>query len=101
MLDPQTHYELMHHFIDQDDFRRMLDLESRVTSDFKTYEDLRRWTADCLNDSSLGDTQFLIEFARLSCRKTLRGTDLECCAELAIQGFYYNAQKEICLTMPR
>lgn len=100
-LDNQTHYELMLLFICEDDFARMLDLDASVTSVFKTYEDLKSWTSECLNDSSLGHTQFLIEFARLLSKETLNATDLECCSELPIQGFYYNAQKEICLTIPR
>jgi hypothetical protein len=98
-LDAQTHYELMYHFIDASDFLRMLDLGAKVTEDFTTYEELKKWTSECLHDAE--DTQFLIEFARLSFRKKLNGTDLECCSEFHIQGFYYNAQKEICLTMPR
>jgi hypothetical protein len=100
-LDPQTHNELMLHFIDELDFMRMLALEAQVTEVFTTYEDLKQWTAECLNDSSLGHTQFLIEFARLSSQKVLNGTDMECCAEFIIQGFYYNAKREMCLTMPR
>ena len=100
-LDPQTHSEIMLHFIDELDFLRMLALDAQVTEVFKTHGELKQWTAECLNDLRLGHTQFLIEFAQLSSQKALNGTDMEGCAEFIVQGFYYNAKKQICLTMPR
>ena len=100
-MDPQSHYELMHKFIHVTQFERMVFLDAKVTRDFKTYSDLKQWTLHCLNDMSLGDSQFLINYVRMLSKKPLWAVDMDSCAEFPLINFYYNRQKEICLVMAR